>query len=87
MYKPKEVLYLTQMFTIRHPCPPCSAEKRKRSKGIIPRFGNFLRLLTAPSSHTSFKSAANPGVWMYHCHVNDHLTAGMMNTFTVRNAQ
>ncbi len=24
------------------------------------------------------------GVWMYHCHVNDHITAGMMSTFTVK---
>ena len=25
----------------------------------------------------------NPGVWMYHCHVNDHIAAGMMATYTV----
>jgi len=25
----------------------------------------------------------NPGKWMFHCHVNDHITAGMMTTFTV----
>jgi len=25
----------------------------------------------------------NPGTWMFHCHVNDHITAGMMTTFTV----
>lgn len=25
----------------------------------------------------------NPGIWMYHCHVNDHIEAGMMTTFTV----
>lgn len=24
------------------------------------------------------------GVWMYHCHVNDHISAGMMSTFTVK---
>lgn len=24
----------------------------------------------------------NPGTWMYHCHVNDHLEAGMMAKFT-----
>ena len=23
------------------------------------------------------------GTWMYHCHVNDHITAGMMTMFTV----
>lgn len=26
----------------------------------------------------------NPGVWMYHCHVNDHIDAGMMGNYTVR---
>lgn len=25
----------------------------------------------------------NPGVWMYHCHVNDHIDAGMMASYTV----
>lgn len=25
----------------------------------------------------------NPGVWMYHCHVNDHIDAGMMALYTV----
>jgi FtsP/CotA-like multicopper oxidase with cupredoxin domain len=25
----------------------------------------------------------NPGTWMYHCHVNDHLSAGMMTMYTV----
>jgi FtsP/CotA-like multicopper oxidase with cupredoxin domain len=25
----------------------------------------------------------NPGVWLYHCHVNDHIDAGMLALFTV----
>ena len=25
----------------------------------------------------------NPGTWLLHCHVNDHITAGMMALFTV----
>lgn len=25
----------------------------------------------------------NPGTWLYHCHVNDHITAGMQALFTV----
>jgi hephaestin len=25
----------------------------------------------------------NPGTWLFHCHVNDHLDAGMIATFTV----
>mgnify|MGYP000094291271 CR=1 FL=1 len=24
------------------------------------------------------------GTWMYHCHVNDHISAGMMSTFTIK---
>lgn len=26
----------------------------------------------------------NPGTWLYHCHVNDHITAGMLARFRVR---
>jgi FtsP/CotA-like multicopper oxidase with cupredoxin domain len=26
----------------------------------------------------------NPGTWLYHCHVNDHILAGMMMTYDVR---
>jgi FtsP/CotA-like multicopper oxidase with cupredoxin domain len=26
----------------------------------------------------------NPGTWLYHCHVNDHIDAGMLATFTVK---
>lgn len=25
----------------------------------------------------------NPGIWMYHCHVNDHIQAGMMSNYVV----
>ena len=28
----------------------------------------------------------NPGVWLYHCHVHDHIEAGMMARFTVEPA-
>ena len=27
--------------------------------------------------------ADNPGIWMYHCHVNHHIMAGMMARFEV----
>src|SRR5579863_8749471 len=30
--------------------------------------------------------ADNPGTWMFHCHVEDHMEAGMMAVFTVYNA-
>ncbi|MEN9579138.1 MAG: hypothetical protein RJA70_2147 [Pseudomonadota bacterium] len=25
----------------------------------------------------------NPGTWLYHCHVNDHILAGMLATYKV----
>jgi manganese oxidase len=25
----------------------------------------------------------NPGLWLYHCHVNDHIKAGMLALFRV----
>jgi len=28
--------------------------------------------------------ADNPGTWMIHCHVADHIEAGMMTTYTIR---
>lgn len=28
-------------------------------------------------------TADNPGNWMFHCHVNDHILAGMMTMFTI----
>jgi FtsP/CotA-like multicopper oxidase with cupredoxin domain len=30
--------------------------------------------------------ARNPGVWMLHCHVNDHMAAGMYATYTITDA-
>ncbi len=26
----------------------------------------------------------DPGTWLYHCHVNDHILAGMMTAYEVR---
>jgi FtsP/CotA-like multicopper oxidase with cupredoxin domain len=31
--------------------------------------------------------ARNPGVWMLHCHVNDHMAAGMYTTYTITDAR
>lgn len=28
-------------------------------------------------------AANNPGTWMYHCHVDDHITAGMSTLYVV----
>lgn len=37
-----------------------------------------------PASHATLDMQPdNPGVWMYHCHVNDHIAAGMSATYRV----
>jgi FtsP/CotA-like multicopper oxidase with cupredoxin domain len=37
-----------------------------------------------PATHATVDMRPdNPGVWMYHCHVNDHIEAGMMASYTV----
>jgi hephaestin len=29
----------------------------------------------------------NPGIWMFHCHVSDHMTGGMMTHYQVLEAK
>lgn len=29
--------------------------------------------------------AANPGIWLYHCHISDHMLAGMIARYQVTN--
>jgi FtsP/CotA-like multicopper oxidase with cupredoxin domain len=36
------------------------------------------------SMATADMLADNPGTWLFHCHVGDHMDAGMFTTFTVR---
>lgn len=37
-----------------------------------------------PATHATLDMKAdNPGIWMYHCHVNDHIEAGMMAHYQV----
>ncbi|MDD5033422.1 MAG: multicopper oxidase domain-containing protein [Methylococcaceae bacterium] len=37
-----------------------------------------------PATHiTADMKTDNPGTWMYHCHVNDHIEAGMMGRYVV----
>lgn len=36
------------------------------------------------SAATIDMKADNPGTWMYHCHVADHIKAGMLTTYTIR---
>ena len=44
---------------------------------------DVIELLPA-SMATLDMTADNPGTWMFHCHVSDHLTAGMMTTYTIK---
>ena len=36
------------------------------------------------SMATADMTADNPGTWLYHCHVADHIDAGMIATYTIR---
>ena len=49
--------------------------------------GNRVDLVeTLPASLKMLDMAPdNPGTWLYHCHVNDHIDAGMAALYTVRN--
>jgi len=44
---------------------------------------DVVELLPA-SMVTADMRADNPGTWMFHCHVADHIEAGMMTTYTIR---
>lgn len=44
---------------------------------------DVIELLPA-SMATVDMNADNPGTWMYHCHVADHLDAGMVTTYTIQ---
>lgn len=48
----------------------------------IARNTDVLELLPA-SMVTADMKAFNPGEWLYHCHVADHIHAGMATTFTI----
>jgi len=43
---------------------------------------DVMQLMPA-STRTLDMRPDSPGTWMYHCHVNDHITAGMMVTYRV----
>ena len=45
-------------------------------------YTDVVELLPA-SMKTGDMTADNPGVWLLHCHVADHMTAGMYTTFTI----
>ena len=44
---------------------------------------DVVELLPASMAVADMK-ADNPGTWMYHCHVADHIDAGMLTTFTIQ---
>lgn len=39
--------------------------------------------LLAGSVQTADMLCDNPGIWFFHCHINDHIAAGMKTTYTV----
>jgi FtsP/CotA-like multicopper oxidase with cupredoxin domain len=41
-------------------------------------------LLPAGSTADLLLELSNPGEWMAHCHISEHLESGMMFTFSVR---
>lgn len=43
---------------------------------------DVVELLPASMKVVDMK-AVNPGIWMYHCHVNDHIAAGMATRFQI----
>ncbi len=43
---------------------------------------DVLELLPASTSAVDMR-ADNPGTWLFHCHVSDHMEAGMMAAFTI----
>lgn len=48
----------------------------------VARRTDVVELLPA-SMVTVDMTADNPGEWMYHCHVSDHINAGMMTTYLI----
>jgi hypothetical protein len=45
-------------------------------------YTDVIELLPA-SMHVGDMVADNPGTWLLHCHVSNHMTAGMFGTFTI----
>jgi FtsP/CotA-like multicopper oxidase with cupredoxin domain len=44
---------------------------------------DVVELLPASMKTVDMK-ADNPGTWLFHCHVNDHIIAGMSTRWTVK---
>jgi len=58
--------------------------------GKVVQYGNrntdVIELLPG-SMATADMIADNPGTWLFHCHVSDHMEAGMMTTYTIYEPQ
>jgi manganese oxidase len=50
------------------------------------RYTDVVELLPASMVTVDMK-ADNPGTWMFHCHVSDHMEAGMMASYTIYRPQ
>ncbi|KAG1665501.1 hypothetical protein FOA52_009762 [Chlamydomonas sp. UWO 241] len=55
---------------------------------VLEQDGHYLDQATAipATTQTLDMSADNPGTWLYHCHVNSHLTNGMSALYTIKGA-
>jgi len=54
----------------------------KVGAGSAERSTDVIELLPA-SMVTADMNADNPGEWMFHCHVADHIDAGMLTTYQI----
>ena len=68
------------MFRVRH--AECTADRHgarrtRRPTMMTPRW-------LVVSTATADMLADNPGTWPLHCHVGDHMHAGMLATFTIQ---
>eukprot|EP01084_Bolivina_argentea_P095061 170904_1 len=43
-------------------------------------------VLIPGTTYTVTMSVDEPGIWLYHCHVHDHIQAGMITTYTVESS-
>jgi FtsP/CotA-like multicopper oxidase with cupredoxin domain len=50
--------------------------------GVAARRTDVIELLPG-SMVTADMKADNPGEWLYHCHVADHIDAGMLTTYQI----
>jgi hypothetical protein len=54
------------------------------SLAALPIFGLGQALIPAGETVDLLVDMANPGTWLLHCHVAEHMGAGMMSAFVVK---